>query len=90
MGSLPTCGGAELSPVISTAECQLPTFRLGCFAIAEKVRKPPSLPDATRSVTAQRIDITLSDGRRILVEGLTALLAVLAMVEGWRNDPGDE
>ena len=31
---------------------------------------------------AQRVDITLSDGRRILVEGTAALSAVLALVEG--------
>ena len=37
-------------------------------------------PDAT--VSAQRVDITLSDGRRILVEGPTALSGVLALVEG--------
>ena len=34
------------------------------------------------SVSAQRVDITLSDGRRILVEGPTALSGVLALVEG--------
>ena len=33
-------------------------------------------------LSAQRVDITLSDGRRILVEGTTALPAVLALVEG--------
>ena len=33
-------------------------------------------------VLAQRVDITLSDGRRILVEGPTALPGVLALVEG--------
>lgn len=37
---------------------------------------------ATSSVTAQRVDITLSDGRRILVEGPTALSAIMAMVDG--------
>ena len=42
----------------------------------------PILPNpSTGFVTAQRIDITLSDSRRILVEGATALSAVLAMVE---------
>ena len=34
------------------------------------------------AVSAQRVDITLSDGRRILVEGPTALSGVLALVEG--------
>ena len=33
------------------------------------------------SITAQRVDITLSDGRRISVEGPTALSAIVAMVE---------
>ncbi len=33
-------------------------------------------------LSAQRVDITLSDGRRILVEGTTALSAVLVLVEG--------
>jgi transposase len=46
----------------------------------------PGLPLAASTVSvplcAHRVDITLSDGRRILVEGTTALSAVLAMVEG--------
>ncbi|EFO33348.1 putative oxidoreductase [Roseibium sp. TrichSKD4] len=33
-------------------------------------------------LSAQRVDITLSDGRRVLVEGTTALPTVLALVEG--------
>ena len=41
---------------------------------------PPTVSGAPLS--AQRVDITLSDGRRILVEGTTALSAVLALVEG--------
>ena len=40
----------------------------------------PSLSDAPLS--ARRVDITLSDGQRILVEGTTALSAVLSLVEG--------
>jgi len=39
-----------------------------------------SVPGAP--ICAQRVDITLSDGRRILVEGSTALTAVLSLVEG--------
>jgi len=53
------------------------------------VKPPPllQLPAAPPSVSgllpsAQRVDITLSDGRRILVEGTTALSAVLSLVEG--------
>ena len=40
----------------------------------------PPVIDA--ALSAQRVDITLSDGRRILVEGTTALSAVLSLVEG--------
>ncbi len=42
----------------------------------------PSSPAPGRPFAAQRIDITLCDGRRILVEGPTALSAVLTMVAG--------
>ncbi len=42
----------------------------------------PSLAVPTDPLSAQRVDITLSDGRRILVEGATGLPAVLALVEG--------
>ena len=41
-----------------------------------------STPPLAEPVSAQRVDITLSDGRRILVEGTTALSAVMALVEG--------
>lgn len=42
---------------------------------------PISRPPSVGSITAQRVDITLSDGRRILLEGPTALSAIVAMVE---------
>jgi transposase len=52
----------------------------------EHVAPAPTAPIAstpsTDSITAQRVDITLSDGRRILVEGPTALSAIVAMVSG--------
>jgi transposase len=41
---------------------------------------PPTISGAPLS--AQRIDITLSDGRRILLEGRMTLSAVLSLVEG--------
>lgn len=47
---------------------------------------PGSDPEAQRStgdpVLAQRVDITLSDGRRVVVEGPTALSSVLGLVQG--------
>ncbi len=38
--------------------------------------------DPDPAVSARRVDITLSDGRRVLVEGPTALSAVLGLVQG--------
>ncbi len=43
---------------------------------------PVSTPTMSAPLAAHRVDITLSDGRRIPVEGATALSAVLALVEG--------
>ena len=50
--------------------------------IAPAPMAPVSSTPSTVSLTSQRVDITLSDGRRILVEGPTALSAIVAMVEG--------
>ena len=41
---------------------------------------PP--PVSGTPLSAQRVDITLSDGRRILIEGTTALSAVMVLIEG--------
>jgi len=38
--------------------------------------------DPACCVSAQRVDITLSDGRRILVEGPTALSSVVGLIHG--------
>lgn len=38
--------------------------------------------EVDKVLSAQRVDITLSDGRRILIEGATELSAVVALVEG--------
>lgn len=55
----------------------------------EGVVSSPLAPDmpvyaqaGTGPLSAHRVDITLSDGRRILIEGTTAFPAVLALVEG--------
>jgi len=39
-------------------------------------------PLSGAAISAHRVDINLSDGRRILVEGPTALSAVLGLVQG--------
>ncbi|WP_299593492.1 transposase [uncultured Tateyamaria sp.] len=40
------------------------------------------IPPRSGHLSASRVDITLSDGRRILVEGPTALSAVVSLVQG--------
>jgi transposase len=40
------------------------------------------LPSPSAPLSASRVDITLSDGRRILVEGPTALTALVSLVQG--------
>lgn len=40
------------------------------------------MPSPSAPLSASRIDITLSDGRRILVEGPTALSAMVNLVQG--------
>jgi transposase len=66
---LPRPKGATFLPVEITGIAPVPTA-------------PISPTPLTGSVTAQRVDITVSDGRRILVEGPTALSAIVAMVAG--------
>ena len=51
-------------------------------AVAADPPWAPQQATPAAPLTAQRVDIALSDGRRILVEGTTALAAVVAMVEG--------
>jgi transposase len=51
-------------------------------AVHEPVSREVSLPPPSAPLSASRVDITLSDGRRILVEGPTALTAVVSLVQG--------
>ena len=53
--------------------------------MASPATTAPMLPVAAASdpqVMAQRVDIALSDGRRILLEGPTSLLSVVGLVQG--------
>ena len=68
-------------PEIAEPDCRgvfLPVEIEGAAAVA----LVEDTSDVASVVSAQRVDITLSDGRRILVEGPTALSGVLALVEG--------
>lgn len=73
---------ADLTEAAATDDAAfLPVEVEGVSVFADRApaqhEAPPALP-----LTAQRVDIALSDGRRIRVEGTTALAAVVAMVEG--------
>jgi len=64
---------------------QEPTF-LPVEIEADAVHEPapidvPTSPPSA-ALSASRVDITLSDGRRILIEGPTALTAVVSLVQG--------
>ncbi|MEM9261941.1 MAG: hypothetical protein AAGA22_00025 [Pseudomonadota bacterium] len=42
----------------------------------------PEMAPMDGPITATRVDLTLSDGRRILIEGPMALSAIVGLVEG--------
>ena len=53
---------------------------------ADVVREPGPIdvpmPSPSAPLSASRVDITLSDGRQIVIEGPTALTAVVSLVQG--------
>ena len=71
-------------PAVTTAAEDAVFLPVEVEGVAVASDPPPAPQQATPAapLTAQRVDIALSDGRRILVEGTTALAAVVAMVEG--------
>lgn len=71
------------APSAGDAHAFLPV-EIACAAQDHARDAAPSLKlsSVSRPVAAQRVDITLSDGRRITVEGPTTLAAVIGLVEG--------
>jgi len=71
-------------PEVTTATEDAVFLPVEVEGVAAASDPPPAPQQAVPAapLTAQRVDIALSDGRRILVEGTTALTAVVAMVEG--------
>ena len=53
---------------------------LECPTAAPRISAVAAVPGS--AVLAQRVDIALSDGRRILVEGPTSLASVVGLVQG--------
>lgn len=50
--------------------------------VQEPVCQQMPAPPSSAPLSASRVDITLSDGRRILIEGPTALTSVVSLVQG--------
>jgi len=65
--------GVFLPVAIETSTLESPTVPARISAVAA---------DPGPAVLAQRVDIALSDGRRILVEGPTSLASVVWLVQG--------
>ena len=55
---------------------------IGGSTVHEPICQEMPLPLPYASLSVSRVEITLSDGRRILVEGPTALTAVVSLVQG--------
>jgi transposase len=76
-GSAPAPEGAVLEGVFLPVEIGAPPMEIAAPAQTHSAAAGPG-----SAVSAHRVDITLSDGRRVLVEGPTALSAVLGLVQG--------
>lgn len=72
--------GDAVVDLVSSEEVRFLPIEVAGVMSAPVANVPPS--PSIGPVTVQRIDIALSDGRRILVEGATALSAVVALVTG--------
>ena len=64
--------GVEVSGFLEVAVTELD------FPVATDIRTPTT----NGNLCVTRVDITLSDGRRILIEGSTSLIAVVGLVQG--------
>jgi transposase len=63
-------------------ECDFLPIEVEASALAFAPLIEAEVPQHRTQLSTTRVDITLSDGRRVLVEGPTALTAVLGLVQG--------
>ena len=68
---------AVVESVFLPIEIDAPSLENAGSALAHEAEDRPCCV-----VSAQRVDITLSDGRRILVEGPTVLSSVVGLIHG--------
>ena len=67
---------------VSEQEARFLPIEIEADAVHEPAPIDVPMPSLSAPLSASRVDITLSDGRRILVEGPTALTAVVSLVQG--------
>ncbi len=73
-----TAGKVDLPAADGFLRVEIEDAEVVCVSTA-----PVVLTDAAETpLHATRVDLTLSDGRRVLIEGPTALRAVISLVEG--------
>ena len=70
------------SPFYEVSLASTPALSLSPFDAPEPDVSPPVGSSGQDGLHALRVDLSLSDGRRVLIEGATSLLAVLSLVEG--------
>ncbi|MBL4871815.1 MAG: transposase [Rhodobacteraceae bacterium] len=78
----PRFGPATDASDVGGAECNFLPIEVEASALAFAPVMEARLPQHSTPLSASRVDITLSDGRRVLVEGPTALTSVLGLVQG--------
>lgn len=74
--------GVEGEDDITEAGGFLPVEIAGSAMVAINADAPGPAVSSSDPLCASRVDITLSDGRRVLIEGPTSLSAVLGLVQG--------
>jgi transposase len=78
----PRFGPASDASDVGGVECDFLPIEIEASASPFAPMMTANLAQHTTRLSAIRVDITLSDGRRVLVEGPTALTAVLGLVQG--------
>ena len=75
-------GDPESEVDVSSTEGFLPVEIEDAELVSEWIAPVDPYGTNQASLCATRVDLTLSDGRRVLIEGPTALGAVVGLVEG--------
>jgi transposase len=78
----PRFGPVAEAPDAGVGECDFLPIEIEASALAFAPLMEAEVPQHRTPLSTTRVDITGSDGRRVLVEGPMALTAVLGLVQG--------